>query len=364
MSFILPKYTEPDFSKAPLNESPAAKIVSVEKDSVAPENFHATSNYPEYIKLENGNWSLIDESRMDCVIVLNGAKPEAIEPRRLKVGDKVVVGRTENGEEGIFVHTEGFTGAGEESEDKFAFRTRGTRETPFSHSYDFLYNLLRHDRDHGHISWVLGPAVSFDKDSRDAMQALIENGYCHSLLAGNALATHDLEGAFFRTGLGQDIYDQSLKPLGHYNHLDILNKARRVGSIKDLLTELELEDGIIYACEKKNVPYLLAGSIRDDGPLPEVIPNVYDAQDAMRNFAKDATVVIAMATQLHTIAYGNMTPSYRVMPDGSIRPVYFYVVDMSEFSADKLANRGSAQASAILTNVQDFVVNLWNNLAK
>lgn len=84
----------------------------------------------------------------------------------------------------------------------------------------------------------------------------------------------------------------------------------------------------------------------------------------MRVFAKEATIVVSMATQLHTIAYGNMTPSYRIMPDGKIRPVYFYVVDMSEFGADKLANRGSAQASAILTNVQDFIVNLWNSLSK
>lgn len=97
------------------------------------------------------------------------------------------------------------------------------------------------------------------------MQSLIENGYCHSLLAGNALATHDLEGGYFRTGLGQDIYDQSLKPLGHYNHLDILNKARRCGSTKELIKELDIKDGIIYACEKQNIPYLLAGSIRDDG---------------------------------------------------------------------------------------------------
>jgi len=364
MSFTLPKYVAPNFNQEPLKSSPVVKTVTVELDGVAPDNFHATSNYPEYVKLQSGNWTLTAESRMDCTLVIKGDKVSAVEARNLKIGDKVVIGRTENGEDGIFVHTEGFTSSDANSEDKFAFRTRGTRETPFSHSYDFLYNLLRHDKDHGHISWVLGPAVAFDKDSRNAMQALIENGYCHSLLAGNALATHDLEGAYFRTGLGQDIYDQSLRPLGHYNHLDILNKARRLGSVENLIANLNLKDGIIYACEKKKIPYLLAGSIRDDGPLPEVIPNVYDAQDAMREYAKDATVVIAMATQLHTIAYGNMTPSYRVMPDGSIRPVYFYVVDMSEFSADKLANRGSAQASAILTNVQDFVVNLWNNLAK
>ena len=120
----------------------------------------------------------------------------------------------------------------------------------------------------------------------------------------------------------------------------------------------------MYACEKHNIPYVLAGSIRDDGPLPEVTGNVYDAQDRMRVHARKATTVITMATQLHAIAFGNMTPSYQQLPNGSIRPVFFYIVDMSEFSADKLANRGSAQAQAILTNVQDFIVNLWNHLSK
>ncbi|MBE9486883.1 MAG: hypothetical protein IMY82_06905, partial [Chloroflexi bacterium] len=164
------------------------------------------------------------------------------------------------------------------------------------------------------------------------------------------------------TGLGQDIYSQTLQPLGHYNHLDILNEVRQRGSIAQTIEDLNLNDGIIYACEKQQIPYVLAGSIRDDGPLPGVIADVYQAQNAMREHARKATTVIALATQLHSIAFGNMVPSYRVMDDGSVRPVFFYIVDMAEFSADKLANRGSAQAVAILTNVQDFMVNLWNNL--
>jgi hypothetical protein len=112
----------------------------------------------------------------------------------------------------------------------------------------------------------------------------------------------------------------------------------------------------------RRVPYVLAGSIRDDGPLPEVIADVCQAQDAMRIHARRATTVIALATQLHAIAFGNMVPGYRIMPDGSVRPVYYYIVDMTEFSVDKLANRGSMQAVGFLTNVQDFAVNLWNNL--
>lgn len=362
MDSIFPTYRPPNFSIFPLCDAPTVRTEPALRDGVVPQNFHGTSNHPEYVHLGGGNWLLAPESRMDAVLRLNGENLDVVEARRVKQGDRVVIGRTENGEEGIYVHTTGFDLPAEIAADKFSFRTRGTRETPFSRSYDDLYRVLRHDRDHGYIAWVLGPAVAFDKDSRNAMQGLIEQGYCQALLAGNALATHDLEAALFGTGLGQDIYTQQLKTLGHYNHLDIINEVRHHGSIPRTIAELQLKDGIMYACEKQQVPYVLAGSIRDDGPLPEVIADAYRAQDAMRIHARKATTVIALATQLHTIAFGNMTPGYRILDNGDVRPVFFYIVDMTEFSTDKLANRGSTQAVAILTNVQDFMMNLWNNL--
>jgi len=361
MVFTLPAYSPPDFCRPPLQGAPPARTAAAPDDGVLPEGYHATSNHPEYVRLPDGSWQLVAESRMDAVLVMRGRVLEAVEPRRIRRGDPVVVGRSENGEEGIYVHTAGFP-IGPAAADKFSFRSRGTRETPFSRSYDELYRLLRHERQHGCVAWVLGPAVAFDKDSRDAMAGLIEAGYCQALLAGNALATHDLEAARFRTGLGQDIYTQQLQPLGHYHHLDIINEVRRHGSIPATIRALGLTDGIIVACERQRIPYVLAGSIRDDGPLPEVLVDTSRAQDAMREQARRATTVIALATQLHTIAFGNMVPSYRVLADGTVRPVYFYVVDMTEFSVDKLANRGSAQATAILTNAQDFIVNLWHNL--
>ncbi len=356
-------YTPPDFSDTTLVNSSPAKLAPAPADGIAPENYHATSNHPEYIKIDSGEWILAPEGRMDAVFVVDGRTIEVTEARRLKKGDLVVVGRTENGEEGILVHEKGFDEVAA-NEDKFSFRSRGTRETPFSYSYDNLYEILKHDRDHGHIVWVLGPAVAFDKDSRSAMQGLIENGYCHALMAGNALATHDIEAAVFDTGLGQNIYSQILQPMGHYNHLDILNRVRQAGSISKAIETMGIDNGIMYACETCKIPYILAGSIRDDGPLPETIGNVYESQDKMRYHARKATTVITMATQLHSIAFGNMTPGYKILEDQTVRPVCFYVVDMSEFSADKLANRGSAQAQAILTNVQDFIVNLWNHLSQ
>ncbi len=355
-------YSPPDFKSPLLANARAARFLPTPCDGVAPESFHATSNHPEYVLLETGVWQLAPKSRMDAVLVLQNNQLQVVEPRRLKKGDLVAVGRTENGEEGIVVHSTGFDPPMQASADKFSFRIRDTRETPFSRSYDDLYSILRHDREHGYIVWVLGPAVAFDRDSRKAMQGLIENGYCQALMAGNALATHDLEAARFGTGLGQDIYSQTLQPLGHYNHLDVINTIRRAGSIARGIKEMQIRDGIIYACEETDTPYVLAGSIRDDGPLPGVICDSSKAQDAMRVHASRATTVITMATQLHSIAFGNMTPSYKIMENGKVRQVFFYIVDMSEFSADKLANRGSAQACPILTNAQDFVVNLWHNL--
>lgn len=362
MTFQLPEYQPPDFSDTALRKAPPATLVTVVAPGLAPENFHATSNHPEYVKVSADRWLLAPESRMDGVLVVDGNLLVVKEPRSLQQGDKVVVGRSDNGEEGIFVHVDGFRSVATARQEKFAFRTRGTRETPFSRAYDELYDLLRYERDHGSIVWVLGPAAAFDRDSRTAMQGLVEAGYCHALLAGNALATHDLEASLYGTGLGQDIYTQQLHANGHYNHLDVLNRVRQAGSVAAALEELDIDSGIIYACEQKKVPYVLAGSIRDDGPLPGVIADAYLAQDAMRRHARRATTVITVATQLHSIAFGNMTPSYTIMADGRVRPVYFYIVDMTEFSADKLANRGSAQARAILTNGQDFIVNLWNSL--
>jgi hypothetical protein len=365
MAFELPEYRAPSFREAALRDAPEARTSLAERDGIAPSGYHATSIFPEYFKI-GGAWLLPEESRMDCVVAVRekaaGPRLDVVEFRRLKRGDAVVLGRTEDGTEGIYVDSRAFIP--EESEqfhDAFAFRAGHSRETAYSRNYDELYELLRYEREHGHIVWVLGPAVAFDYDSRAAMTALIEKGYVHALLAGNALATHDLEAALLKTALGQDIYTQKNQPNGHYNHLDLINMARGRGSLEQLVGNEKIEDGIVRAVLKKGIPLVLAGSIRDDGPLPGVFADVYAAQDAMRNAARKATTVVALATQLHTIAFGNMTPSYTVR-DGRLRPVYFYSVDVSEFAVNKLRDRGTLSAIPIVANVQDFLVHLKNNL--
>ena len=204
---------------------------------------------------------------------------------------------------------------------------------------------------HDTFSWYLSQNLPKVEDAR----ILVENGYAHGLLAGNALATHDLEGALLHTALGQDIYTQVSQPNGHYNHLDVINKVRRSGSIPQFIEDYKIDNGIMYSIVKNHVPFVLTGSIRDDGPLPEVIGNAYEGQSAMRNVVKKATTVICLATMLHTIATGNMTPSFRVMKDGTIRPVFLYTVDADEFVVNKLLDRGSLSATTVVTNVQDFI---------
>ena len=361
MAFQLREYFAPDFEEARFREAPDAATACAPADAVAPTGFHAMSIFPEYFKID-GKWLLAEESRMDCVPVIENGRIEVKEFRRLKRGDRVVLGRTEDAGEGIYVHPFGFRSGKSDRQELFAFRQKRSRETAFSRDYDELYELLRYDREHGKIVWVMGPAFAFDHDAREAFSKLIANGYADALLAGNALATHDLEAAYLNTALGQNIYTQQPAPNGHYNHLDTINRVKLAGSIPAFLKEENIRGGIIWSCEKYGVPYVLAGSIRDDGPLPEVITDAAAAQDRMRGEVRDATTVICLATMLHSIAVGNMTPSYRVLPDGRVREVYFYCVDISEFTANKLSDRGSLSAKGIVTNVQDFIVTLSKGL--
>ena len=355
MPFQLRPYFPPVFSTPALENAPDAVFRPAPRDGVAPENFHAMSIFPEYFKIA-GQWHLARESRMDCVAVWDRGRIDVREFRRLRQGELVAVGRTEQGEEGILVHPDGFRER-RVARDVFAFRQGRSRETAFSRDYDELYELLRHERDHGKVVWVMGPAFAFDHDARNAFSRLIAGGFVHAVLAGNALATHDLEASYLGTALGQDIYTQKPHYNGHYNHIDTINAVRRLGSISAFVESGAVTDGIMYECVRHQVPFALVGSVRDDGPLPEVYGDVYQGQDAMRELVRKATTIICMASTLHTVATGNMTPSYRVV-DGEVRPLYFYSVDISEFAVNKLRDRGSLSVKTIVTNVQDFIVHV------
>ena len=360
--FQLPKYIAPDFSQEKFIAAPDAPTEKVAIKGVAPDQYHATSMYPEYYKI-NGKWILMPQTRMDCVPVIHpDGSLEAKEFRRLEVGETVVIGRTDDGSQGIYLYSEGFKTAVSQI-DTFAFRSGRSRETSFDVDYENLVDLLRYDKDNGHIIWVLGPAAIFNDSARKAMEYILDHGYAHAVFGGNAVATHDLEGALFGTALGQDISTRENRHNGHYHHLDAINMINRAGSIEKGIQNYGIDNGLMYSCNKNKVPFVLAGSIRDDGPLNDVVNDMSEVQDAMRYHTKQATTIVCLATQLHTIATGNLTPSYMVV-NNTVRPVYIYAVDVSEFVLNKLRDRGSLEVTTIISNIQDFLYKLTDKLEK
>lgn len=356
--FNLPVFIEPDFSQKKFVNSPDANTAVVKYKGIAPDNYHATSMFPEYYKI-NGEWRLMPKTRMDCVPVLNtDGSLDVKEFRKLEAGEMVIIGRTDDGSEGIFLYTNGFN-AKQKENDPFLFRGSRTRETSYDQDYAMLAELLEYERENGYIVWVLGPASIFNDSSRKAMEYVCDNGFAHAVLGGNAVATHDLECALFGTALGQDVITRENKKNGHYNHLDAINMINKAGSIEEGIKKLNIDNGLMYSCVKNNIPYVLAGSIRDDGPLSNVISNAKDAQDEMRKHTRKATTIICLATQLHTIATGNLAPSYTIA-DNKVRPVYIYAVDVSEFVLNKLKDRGTLEVTTIVSNIHDFLYKLTN----
>ncbi|GAB1400672.1 hypothetical protein MASR1M66_21270 [Aminivibrio sp.] len=217
--------------------------------------------------------------------------------------------------------------------------------------YDELYGLLRHEREHGRIVWVLGPAVVFDFDARSAFVSLVRHGYVHAVLAGNALAVHDIEASSFGTALGQHIYSRQGQPHGHYNHLDVINAVRGAGSIAAAIDAGLVADGVMHALHARR-------PLRPGRVHPRRRPPARDHRrrlpgpgpHACRDRRGDHGHRPGHPAALHR--HGNLTPSYAVR--GAVRPVYFYRVDMSDFVTTKLANRGSSGPGAVLTNGRTF----------
>ncbi|WBW49343.1 hypothetical protein O6R05_04860 [Peptoniphilus equinus] len=358
MKLEMPKYHHPDFEQDFLKQAPNAKLEEVQRDGISPRHYHALSIYPEYFKI-NGKWVLAEQSRMDTVCVARDTpgeeRVEIVEFRNLKKGDKVVIGRTEDASEGIYVWTNGFNEESSES-DTFAFRAGRSRETAFSVDYDTLYDVLRHEKENnGYVTMIVGTAVALDRDSRMALEHLIRAGYVQAIFCGTETAAFDLERGIYGTTWGQTSFkkEQNTTRMMY----SVINKARRYGSTKALVESGEVKDGFIKACVEMDVPFVLSGTIRDRYGLPETINNVYTAQNTMRSHAKKTSTMIMVGAILFTIATGNMTPSYNTF-DGVVRPVYLYTIDIQEFAVNKLADRGTLTAVSIVTNAQDFLRNV------
>jgi len=346
------QYRPPNFAAPPLSGAPDARFTPAPADGVLPDGFFSTTNLPTYVKLP-GDWRRPRLPRMDCVIARNGDDLVTTEPRRVRRGDKVAMGSSEDGTEGIYVHAEGFLGK-THSPNEFGFmQTEVSRERPVD--YGVLAQLLGEEKQRGgKILWVIGPALVHAR-AREDMIWFIENGYCQALLGGNAVAVHDLEAAIFGTTLGMSSSGEGVEG-GHALHMRAINTVRRAGSIAAAVRQGIATSGIMHALVTRGVPYVLAGSIRDDGPLPDVIPDTLAAQDAMRAFTAVATFAVFVATALHAIAVGNMLPAFVDAADpADVRPLTTVCVDQTEFVVNKLRDRGTHQAYGVVTNAQDFM---------
>ena len=273
------------------------------------------------------------------------------EGRRVKSGEPVAVGHAEDGTEGIFVHMNAFVSADEEAE--FRFMTSDvSREKPIDYS-QMARLLIREREESGYIVWVAGPALVHSRARAD-MTWFVQNGFVQALLAGNAVAVHDIEAALFGTTLGMTGTGEASAG-GHGLHMRAINAVRAAGSIRNAVNSGLVTSGIMHACVMHAVPFVLCGSIRDDGPLPEVITDTIAAQDAMRDHARRATMAVMIATALHAIATGNMLPSFVIGENGELRELPTICVDSSEFVVSKLKDRGTRQAFGVVTNAQDFL---------
>ncbi len=348
-------FTPPNFSTEKFNNSLNVVTEPCVKAGVAPENFYLTRHLPTYYKVAD-TWHLPKHNSQNCVAVLQNAEIMIKEIRELEVGDEVICVSDEEQSllaQGIYVAKDCY--------DAAVYNHNGHAvETSSTSSYNLLVQLMQEQKENkGHILWVLGPSVVFDYDTRIALEQLAEAGYVNGLLAGNAMATHDLEGGYLGTALGQNIYTQETVPMGHYNHLDLLNEVRHSGSINNFIAQGHVKDGFMKRICELNIPYVLAGSIRDDGPLPEVIHEASNSLAAMKELTDKATLIICLATMLHSVATANLASSYRIDEEGNVHPVFFYIVDVTENVVRKVsAARENFATRTHVTNVQDFIVRI------
>jgi lysine-ketoglutarate reductase/saccharopine dehydrogenase-like protein (TIGR00300 family) len=315
-------------------------------DGAFPEGFYSTTNYRTQVRL-GGEWIEVEDQEMDCGILVDPEEKAArcIPMAEVRKGDKIVVGR-----QGLRV----LPAETSARQNLFEFMASPvSSEKPKGVTVREIAATMRRTRQAGEkILAVLGPAV-VHTGSSEHVAWLIRNGYLNILFAGNALATHDIEQAFYGTSLGVSMARGLPAEEGHEHHLRAINTIRRLGGIQAAVAKGVLKSGIMYECVRHKVPFLLAGSIRDDGPLPEVITDVLEAQRQMREMIRGVGFCLMVATMLHSIATGNLLPAW----------VKVACVDINPAAVTKLVDRGSIQTVGVVTDVEPFLRALVHELA-
>jgi lysine-ketoglutarate reductase/saccharopine dehydrogenase-like protein (TIGR00300 family) len=322
----------------------AARLVACEHDGVLPAGFYATTNLPTQVMTEQGLLT-VENPEMDCALVVRDGTARTVPMHRVHAGDLVAVGL-----DGIAVTTP----SRPRGTNPFEFMaSEVSSEKPQALLVARVAERLRAARAAGgKVLVVTGPAVIHTGAGPD-LARLVRHGWVDVLFAGNGFATHDIESNVLGTSLGVSVNEGTPTEHGHANHLRAINEVRRAGSIAAAVASGWLSGGVMYECDRAGVPFVLAGSLRDDGPLPDVITDVVRAADEMRELIGGVTVALMFASTLHAIATGNILPAW----------VETYCVDINQAVVTKLADRGSHQALGIVTDVGLFVRELAEALA-
>lgn len=321
------------------------QVELADMDGAFPESFYSTTNFRTQVRLR-GEWIDVEDQEMDCGIVLDpeGSAARCIPMTAVRRGDRIVVGHS-----GIRV----FPAESQARASLFEFMASPvSSEKPKGVTVREIAAEMRRTRAAGEkILAVLGPAVVHTGGSEQVAK-LIRNGYLNVLFAGNALATHDIEQALYGTSLGVSLERGLPADEGHEHHLRAINRIRRLGGISNAVAQGILTSGIMYECVQHRIPYVLAGSIRDDGPLPEVITDVLAAQNEMRRLVPGVGFCLMVATMLHSIGTGNLLPGW----------VKVACVDINPATVTKLMDRGSIQTVGIVSDAEPFLRSLVQEL--
>lgn len=325
-----------------------ASLAPAPRDMVLPDDFYSTSNNPTSIYV-GGKWVEVTNLMMDKVIVVDPSKKTAQCKRicDVKKGDLIVVG-----EEGVKIKPPERPREGVGIFEFMASRASSEKPaTPIVRQIaEDIYNIKNRN---GKIVVVAGPAV-VHTGAAPSLAKMIRIGYVNALLAGNALAVHDVEYALYGTSLGMNLENGTKTLRGNRNHLAAINEIMKAGSLRKAVEKGILTKGIMYECIQNNVPYVLAGSIRDDGPIPDVTTDSLEAQSKYKELLKDVDLVLMLGSMLHSIAVGNLLPA----------TVKVVCVDINPAVATKLMDRGTAQAIGIVTDIGTFLPMLTEELWK
>jgi len=321
-----------------------ASLAEVTRDRCAPEDFYSTTNHRTYVRI-GSEWIEVRNQRMDAIIVVRDGQAFCRRLRDLRAGDRVVVGLG-----GIRVVPE----SKERDRLAFAFMSNGiSSERQVETAVRQTAALVRHTLEQQQkVVAVAGPVV-VHTGGVAGLAALIRNGCVQALLSGNALGVHDIEAALFGTSLGIRLSDGRQEEHGHRNHMRAINAIYHAGGVCRAVESGRLQSGILYECVKAGVPFVLAGSLRDDGPLPDTITDMNAAQDAYARELQGAGLVICLGSMLHSIATGNMLPSW----------VKIVCVDINPAVATKVSDRGTGQAVGVVADVGLFLDLLSKALA-